>query len=303
MCKCIWITLLLGSSIARTASADGPRYRAIADLERGNTIFIRQLEFTLSGAHRAEDLKLSKPVNTLDATISARELGLNVDLQLPLYAKVSGDTITWTFDVAPAPAINLGWPNYLVRVRGSFVMRAALIPGNFDPRCSGAPCPYSVWLTSLPASSITITVKDLVSAHDHAASDIVVLGYGGVRRPRLATFSLSHRPGTLCAARRPLPLSAQLTASAERGAWIPIRSSDPVHVRVLGATMPATGPATVPVMVATGWSGRAVLTAAAGGVSISRDIEVRPASACGPSRVDGADAVPLRAPGAPGGAP
>lgn len=272
------ITLCLASSVGATPAED---------VERGAGIRINQFGFTLNGTYEADGFFLPKGPNTLDTVIDARSLGLGVSLLVPLRGTRSGDTITWSFDVSPSPAIDIGWPNTIVRVRGSLVAHAELLPGDADPRCAGLPCPYTVWLTGLPESEATVTVSTLFVRSDHRIENVHFSGFGGLPRPRLQRFVLNLPRGRFCSRDVETYLTGRVVndfRAPTGGAWVGISSSDTARVRVAGVTVPE-GEQSAPfgIHIAPNWSGGVVLTASAGGVTQPVALTVEPPSACVPN--------------------
>lgn len=271
------MTLCDASSVSATA---------VEDVERGVGIQISQFGFTLNGNYDAGGLFLPKKPNTLDTVINARALGIDVRLLIPLSGTRSGDTIKWSFDVSPSPAIDIGWPNTIVRVRGSLVVRASLLPSDADPRCDGLPCPYTVRLTGLSESEATVTVSTLFVRSDHRVENIRFAGLGGLPRPRLQRFILNLPRGRFCSRAVGTYLTGRIVNDSRApggGAWSDISSSDTARVRVGGINIrEGEQSATFSIYIAPNWSGRVVLTASAGGVTQPVALTVEPPSACVP---------------------
>ena len=264
------------SSFARATPVD--------DVRRGSSIQITQFGFSLNGDFEAGSVFLAKEPNTLDAVLDARMLGLGVDLRVPLRGTNSGDTIIWNFDVSPAPAIEIGWPNSIVRIHGSLRVRADALPGDADPRCAGVPCPYTARLTGLPESEVIVTINTFLTRSEHRAQNIRLAGFGGLPRPRLQQFVVNLPASRFCSRTIQTYISGRATIAMRApsgGTWVSISSSDPARVRVAGVTIPeGEQSAAVPISVAPDWSGGVMLTASAGGISQTVPLNVLPRSAC-----------------------
>jgi probable HAF family extracellular repeat protein len=271
----VLITLCLSYSV-RAAPVD--------DVRRGSSIQITQFGFSLNGDFEAGNVFLAKEPNTLDATLDARMLGIGVDLRVPLRGTSSGDTITWSFDLSPTPAIEIGWPNSIVRIHGSLRVRAEALPGDADPRCAGVPCPYTVRLSGLPESEVTVTINTFLTRSEHRAQNIRLAGFGGLPRPRLQQFVVNVPSSRFCSRSIQTYISGRATiamSAPSGGTWVSISSSDPARVRVAGVTIPeGEQSAAVPISVAPDWSGGVALTASAGGLSQTVALNVLPRSAC-----------------------
>jgi hypothetical protein len=261
---------------------------AVDDVERAAGVHIDNFSFSINGNYyEAGNLLLPKPARTLDTTIDARALGLPVALVIPLHGSRSGDTISWSFDVSPSPGVDIGFPNTVTRIRGVLVARATFLPGGADPRCSGAPCPYNVQLTSLPGSSVTATITSAgIFPSDHAVENIRFIAQGGLPRPALTQFYLNLPSDRICSRDTDRYVSghaATVSLAPSGGAWISITSSAPEHVRVMGVTIPE-GEQSAPIglYISPHWSGGVTLTASAGGVTVSRALTIDPPSACSP---------------------
>jgi uncharacterized membrane protein len=271
------MTLCLASSVGATPAED---------VERGAGIQISQFGFTLNGTYEVGGFFLPKGPSTLDTVIDARSLGLGVSLLIPLRGARSGDTITWSFDLSPSPAVDIGWPNTIVRIRGSLVARAALLPGDADPRCASLPCPYTVRLTGLPESEATVTVSTVFVRNDHRVENIRFAGLGGLPRPRLQQFVLNLPRGRFCSRNVETYLTGRVVndfRAPTGGAWVVISSSDTARVRAAGVTV-REGEQSAPfgIYIAPNWSGGVVLTASAGGMIQPVALTVEPPSACVP---------------------
>lgn len=275
----LMMSLCLGSSAGATAAED---------VERGSGVQIVQFGVTVNGSsYEAGSVFLPKGPDTLDTALDASALGLAVSLRVPLRGTRSGDTITWNFDVRPSPAVDIGWPNSVVRFRGSLVLRATTLPGDADPRCGPWACPYNVRLTALPSSAAVVTISSFAGIQsDHRVENVRFIAYGGLPRARLQQFVVNRPPRRLCSRTSETYLSGRVVTefrAPSGGAWVSITSSDPARVRVLGVRVPAgEQSAPVGIYLAPNWAGGVMLTASAGGATQTVALNVEPPSACNP---------------------
>ena len=255
----------------RAAHAD-----AIGDFRRGTTVTLALTTVDLGGGPRSNDWhQVTKPAGSLDFALTGTDLGLGVPVTMQLRAAPqSNGRIVYTIDNSFSPGIDIGNRQKLRRVTGRLVVAASRVPGAADHQYgntrletvdgTGYLDAYGDWGTR------RIAIKQL---------DLL----GGIPDSRLASFV--DPGGTLCSDRVRTTRTFVVTLDAAApvtGTLVDLTSAMTSGVRLPNKVFVRPGQRTTSVdaFVDANFTGTTHLVAAAGGVTRTLDLVVRPHRDC-----------------------
>jgi len=219
---------------------------------------------------------IAKQGGTFDFALRASDLGVELPITINLRGTaLANGWIQFDIDNTFSPPVDLGGDQTLSRVTGRLTMRALSLPGsqrhdvgNVRLQLTGASnlIAHGTWGT------VTIAIDSL-----HLR--------GGIPQPPLDGF-INPSTSPICSNRVPTyhTLSVSLTGLASAtGAAVQLDEPDSAGVRLAPIVLvrPGQRTANVTARIEPGFVGRVRLTAAAGGISRSLDVDVRPYGTCG----------------------
>jgi hypothetical protein len=266
------IPLLVLLAAAGTAHAT-----PVDDFKAGTAVVVETATVDVGGGPRTstEGRVIAKQGGTFDFALQASDLGVELPITINLRGTALADgRLQLDIDNTYSPAIDLGGGQSLSRVTGRIVMRALPVPGGE--------------LHDVGNARLQLAAASRLVAHGTWGSVTIAIAklllIGGVPQPPLDRFtnpssSLTCSGGVATYHLLAVSLTGLATAS---GAAVELKGPTGAGVRVPGIVVvrPNRQAASVTARIEPSFVGRVRLTAAAGGVSRSLDVDVRPSSDC-----------------------
>lgn len=217
----------------------------------------------------------TKSAGTLSLALPLSIAGLDTSDTLILTGTRQGDEVWWDFD--QPLSISVDDFSSTNRIEGRLITRVTDLPASSSPGCGPGPCPYSLYLDGVDRGSWVRVhgTTTFIPWQEEANLDFEL--FSGPLRPQLDALHVA-RVGRICESDVSRRYDIEVTLDNEatpRGTLVELGSNDP-SVRVARQALVAAGQrrTNVSFEIPNAYSGEFTISAAVGGIQLSRTVTV-----------------------------